>query len=744
MSCSVMRVFNLTAPYDLTVLCNASQFSDGLQYLNSNITPVDAAVSIPCGHAVSKTAVLQEQETCLLCRCTVQACYPNFIIRSFAELFSKVVTPTAVTRSEMDNLSTSLECPVSGDFLTDAVIIVPCGHTISEVVARSMYGSMEEGIIEKQADCPLCCCDVHAYYPNHLARLFAEMLLHVQGWRPYDAKWGALIANLQDEGYSSAQINEAKNTLASIANDVVITAEMKTLYAKVFPKNQHECVAEIKKQLLEFTEEKIRSILDHPYKNLERERRELMQTGSFINERLWMLRSLGEVEVSNECCRRYVLDVYSVEGPARAEALINEVIRNFSWGAPVSFPMMASLLSKRKIQDCSFAHLFPISDVMQSMRILHRLADLGDKHAQNGLRVAYTRNSIGEDADKMLLSYTIEQRLQEIRKLALTGHAGSQYCLGAVCCHQALGEDLWSRDPCSFLTEQMRRQYIQELWECEVPYNYYLLRIIQENKIGELSYGLTLKERLEILHQRAEQGDEDALIMLYRAYKEDLFDGVHLSQGVDLSEEQRMNKMQELRARHPSVLNILVTGSAHLSDAEYLQEMENLAFHQNQRGAQKTLALTYVRNKLCERSCLALHIPLEKRLEKLRMLAHKNCSDAQYILLQAYGFAQFCRVPYIIEDADMDQRSNVQLLDTMIDSDVLQWALLDNDGAQRLILRNCQNDTEKDILSFLFAVRTPLLRSKHLKSMAALGEAIVIQSMVMQFYDKKLFKHNIN
>jgi hypothetical protein len=164
------------------------------------------------------------------------------------------------------------------------------------------------------------------------------------------------------------------------------------------------------------------------------------------------------------------------------------------------------------------------------------------------LRVAYTRNSIGEDADKMLLSYTIEQRLQEIRKLALTGHADSQYCLGKVCCHQLL-----DTDPCSFLTEQMRRQYIQELFECEVPYNYWLLHIIQKNKIGELSYGLTLKERLEILHQRAEQGDEDALIMLYRAYKEDLFDGVHLSQGVDLSEEQRMNKMQELTQLHQTL-----------------------------------------------------------------------------------------------------------------------------------------------------------------------------------------------
>ena len=162
-----------------------------------------------------------------------------------------------------------------------------------------------------------------------------------------------------------------------------------------------------------------------------------------------------------------------------------------------------------------------------------------------------------------------------------------------------------------------------------------------------------------------------------------------------------------------------MTDSAHLSDAEYLQEMENLAFHQNQQRAQKTLALIYARNKLCEQSCLALHIPLEKRLEKLRMLAHKNCSDAQYILLQVYGLAQFCGVPYIVGDVDVDQRSNVQLLDTMIDSDVLQWALLSNDGAQRLILRNYQSDTVKDILSFLFAVRTSLLRSKHPKSMTA-------------------------
>jgi len=76
----MIRVFNLTAPYDLTALYNVSQFSDGLRYLNANMVPVDAVVSIPCGHTVNKTAVLKEQETCLLCRCTVQACCPNFII----------------------------------------------------------------------------------------------------------------------------------------------------------------------------------------------------------------------------------------------------------------------------------------------------------------------------------------------------------------------------------------------------------------------------------------------------------------------------------------------------------------------------------------------------------------------------------------------------------------------------------------------------------------------------------------
>jgi len=695
MSCSVMRVLNLPAHYDI------SRFSDGLQCPVSNMRLIDAVVSIPCGHTVNKTAVLKEQDVCLLCQCTVRVCCPNFIIRSFTELFSRVVIPTAVTRSEMDDLSTSLECPVSGDFLTDAVIVVPCGHTISEIAARSMYGSMTEGVIEKQGHCPLCCRDVQAYYPNHLARLFAEMLLHVQGWRSYDAKWGALIANLQDEGYSSAQIDEAKNTLASIANDVVITAEMKTLYTKVFPKNQNECVAEIKKQLLEFTEDQLRNILGYSYENPEREYREFVQSGSFINEKLRMLRWLGECEIINKYFRPTSFNPFCKEGAVKVEALVNEVLHDFSQGAPTAFSMMAYLLGKRRVGYSFCVH--PVADGMGSMTILHRLADLGDEKAKDELCSIYTWNCFGKDLNPERLIYTTERRLQEIRKLALTGHAGSQHRLGETCYHRSLGEDR-----CDFLTEQMRRQYIQELWECEVPHNYYLQCIIKENKIGELSYGLSLKERLEILHQRAEQGDKEALLTLYHAYQKNQLCYDNLSQEIGLL--QRMTKMKELKERHPSVLNVLVTGCAHLSDAEYLEEIEGLAFHQNHQQAQNMLAAAYATNKFDERFTVSLHMSFDTRLEKLRMLAHKNCSDAQRILLQYYGFERSHSVPVIVKDADVEQCSCVQLSDEVIDSDVLRWALLGNDtGIQIQLSHNYHNTITRNFLSLLFTVRASLL-----------------------------------
>lgn len=74
----------------------------------------------------------------------------------------------------VSNFLNSLECPVMFTPLSDAVILVPCGHTISEIAAKQIYGGMSgEGgteTVRNPAACPLGCRKVTAYYPNLIVR----------------------------------------------------------------------------------------------------------------------------------------------------------------------------------------------------------------------------------------------------------------------------------------------------------------------------------------------------------------------------------------------------------------------------------------------------------------------------------------------------------------------------------------------------------------------------------------------
>lgn len=99
---------------------------------------------------------------------------------------------SAVSQScDFNNFAKSLMCPVQLTPLKDAVILTPCGHTISEVAANSMYCGTRDingnEIVETKKLCPLCRRTVQAYYPNLIMRSLVESTLGVKLEEPLPA-----------------------------------------------------------------------------------------------------------------------------------------------------------------------------------------------------------------------------------------------------------------------------------------------------------------------------------------------------------------------------------------------------------------------------------------------------------------------------------------------------------------------------------------------------------------------------
>lgn len=544
----------------------------------------------------------------------------------------------------------------------------------------------------------------------------------------FDPKWGALTTRLQEEGYNPAQIEEAKSGFVTAVNhpSEAVSKEVQALYAKVFPENRNEIILGIKKEVLEFTEQKIKKVLDSNPEDVQEQLSQLLQPGSYIEEKLRELRQLGESSVTGWYFYHTYCCFSSEERKVRVEAVVDEVVRDFFNGMPTSFPMMAHILGDRKIGYSPISHLSPISDIQRSIQLLNCLAGLGEKEAQYKLSFAYTWNHIGSDEQKENLNLPIENRIQGLRRLALAGHAWSQYELGGVCFHERFGHD-----GVPGMTEEVRRKYIQELWDNEVSHNYYLQTIVRKNRIGDLPYGLSLQQRLHILHERAQKGDENAFRSLFGAYTCNRLDEDNVEESLKLTQTERLEKLNGLRVYSPKLFDLCIADvyrdnrsgrrddffEPNFSDSERVQWLEDQALNKDNARAQGILVEAYANNQLCPRfdrkRSVKLQMPLDERIEKLRLIADKGCRDAQYILLQYYGLGPWGDVSGIVGDSQKvedglslpKQRIKVSVEDLF--PDLLRWALLGNvNGAQDEIKRIVKDSSKKDALSYLFAVRS--------------------------------------
>lgn len=78
---------------------------------------------------------------------------------------------------DYDNFNKNLECPVYITALQDAIMLIPCGHTISELAAKNIYQGAISTPLARKVPCPVCRTIVTAYYPNIVMRNLVQSLI---------------------------------------------------------------------------------------------------------------------------------------------------------------------------------------------------------------------------------------------------------------------------------------------------------------------------------------------------------------------------------------------------------------------------------------------------------------------------------------------------------------------------------------------------------------------------------------
>ncbi len=86
-----------------------------------------------------------------------------------------------MTAAQINNFSTLLQCPVLFTPLVDAVVLAPCGHTISASAVDQLYHSVlnEQEQVQTPA-CPLCRRKITTHSPNMALRDLVSIALSIQ------------------------------------------------------------------------------------------------------------------------------------------------------------------------------------------------------------------------------------------------------------------------------------------------------------------------------------------------------------------------------------------------------------------------------------------------------------------------------------------------------------------------------------------------------------------------------------
>jgi len=111
---------------------------------------------------------------------------------------------------------------------------------------------------------------------------------------------------------------------------------------------------------------------------------------------------------------------------------VQKVYSDFKSRKPISYPMMAKLISERSVGKVSIAEMFPFSNIPVSFDILIKLAALHVKEAEDGLTHVYSTSFIGKLQNKVELNLPAEERIEWLGRLARQGNEKAQEALATI------------------------------------------------------------------------------------------------------------------------------------------------------------------------------------------------------------------------------------------------------------------------------------------------------------------------
>jgi hypothetical protein len=451
------------------------------------------------------------------------------------------------------------------------------------------------------------------------------------GANTFDLKWGAL-----NEG----SIDEAKLHFADFVNQLnaPVTESVMLSYRKVFSIDQKELYLAVRKELLAFTKEKINEIL---FTEIFKKK----PTWQFLEKKFMFLEYLGITFMSDFYLKWLKLD----QTNERANLIAKDVIRHFNKGIPTSFPMMAKLLGSQKIADHPI-DLGSFSDAKISLKVLKRLAELGEPEAQKQLLTIFVYNKIGKNN----LGRSIQERFEIVMKLALAGYPKSQKTLVKIFNANKLNDT-----EVNFLTKKQCLKWTKKLRQTDSQYNSFLASKIILNQLNEtLPLNLTLEERFDYLVRHAKQGNKKAFRDLFNVYATNQMGNDRLT----FSQKERLEKLHELKELNPQKWqnlfakiycdNTKVKDKGErlepcFSSEERIKWLEDQAFHHHNKKAQNILADAYRANTLGPfvlttdsnpfrpDAYVKLNLSFHERFYKILTLADQGNKKAQ-IALQFY------------------------------------------------------------------------------------------------------------
>ncbi len=351
-----------------------------------------------------------------------------------------------------------------------------------------------------------------------------------------DPAWGFLDQNLARGDFSKEQIENIKvNFSKCFLDGKPIDGWMREAYQQILPPKtkRKELINSINLDLKERVEKIFMTCWNGELTHSQQIMAELEVE---FRQQARNLVALGKSEAIGD----FLYCMHDKTHQSLVDNIYQQVWTGYQKGQPGYFSLMALALRCRKFYGFSLTDKEPINDVEQSLRLLHRLADLRVKEALHALAWIYAHNYIGEGKTKIELKFTVNQRFNMLQWLAThNDHRCQQVLANAI----YFGKIGWNDIE---LSPAKRNNYFQEITVRNNGSNSYLSNYYEENGGHKFSAGLNLATCLAKLEALARDGNGEAYDTLIRAYLYNQI-GTLNKRSLEMKAEARWQKLGQLK-----------------------------------------------------------------------------------------------------------------------------------------------------------------------------------------------------